>query len=87
MRTVDLSQKAFALGAQQSESVVSEALGGTRNLAFEWLVQQDVAFLSALIEEVQREKGITAQSKREAKRHLAVALLAQILDLMDEGAA
>jgi hypothetical protein len=40
MRRDELSQKAFAIDCKQSESVVSEALSGTRNLAAEWVWQQ-----------------------------------------------
>src|SRR5690349_17868391 len=46
MRRTDLSQKAFAINADQSDSVISEALNGSRHLAAEWLWVQPETFLT-----------------------------------------
>lgn len=65
MRRVDLSQKAFAINAGQSESVISEALSGTRHLAMEWLWAQEDTFWNALIEAIEDERGLTQERATE----------------------
>ena len=89
MRAVGLSQKAFAINAHQTESVVSEALSGSgaRNIALEWIHAQDVTFITAWVEELSREKGLTPRSRSEVKRQLIVALFAQLLELVEGDAA
>ena len=83
MRAVDLSQKVFAAEAKQTESVISEALSGTRHLSGEWLYAQSDQFLIALVELIERTRGLTAISKasRRAER------IGELVRLLIEGAA
>lgn len=86
MHAANLSQKAFAVDANQSESVISEGLNGGRALAFDWVyAQTDVAFHVELLAGMARDKGITPDSKRAIKMRLVMTVMAQLLDLLEDG--
>lgn len=84
MSSVGLSQKAFAVDAKQTESVISEALSASRALALEWLYQQDQVFCAEWVEEFSRDKGLSGMGRRELKRQAFLAVMAQLLALLDE---
>ena len=48
MRRAGLSQKAFAINCQQPESVISEALSGSRQFHAEWIDAQSDEFVAVL---------------------------------------
>lgn len=66
MRRADLSQKAFAIDAKQPISVISEALGGTRNLAGEWVWMQTSEAFHLHRQAVEREARGMDQAAIEA---------------------
>jgi hypothetical protein len=84
MRSVDLSQKAFAIAAQQPESVVSEGLHGQRNLAFDWIDAQDDAFVLDLCQRWLASRNLTPQNQRAARLRLAATLFQTLIDLSED---
>jgi len=80
MREADLSQKAFAINAKQSESVISEALGGTRNLSADWLYAQPDRFVQILIDKVSIARNLTAESKAALQRARILELIGLLLE-------
>jgi hypothetical protein len=84
MRSVDLSQKAFALACGQAESVVSEGLHGTRNLAFDWLDAQDDVFVLDFCQRWLQSRNLTPQNQRAARVKLAATLFQTLIDLAEE---
>lgn len=87
MVNTNTSQKAFALTAEQSESVISEALAASRALALDWLCAQEPEFLLVWWEELCRHKGMTPQSRKESYRQVTVSLLASLMAMLDEEVA
>lgn len=65
MQAAGLSQKAFAIEAGQSESVISEALAGTRNLAADWVWAQDDAFWLALSTRIASARNFSPEREDE----------------------
>lgn len=62
MRRSGLSQKAFALDAKQPESVISEALNGSRALPSEWVWgQTDLTFQRELKSLEESELGLSGE--------------------------
>lgn len=81
MRLTDLSQKAFALNAGQSESVISEALSGSRHLAAEWVWapgQPDV-FIEKLISLIKIERGLADANEEKLFADLVGQLVSAVL--------
>jgi hypothetical protein len=78
MRLVDLSNKAFAINAGQPESVISEALTGSRHLAAEWVWAQPDTFMSTLIDLIQNERAIGERAD-EIEADMIGQLLGRIL--------
>ena|ERR1041385_454590 len=85
MAETGLTQKAMAINAEISEAVLSDALAphGTRNLAAEWLFDQEDAFLLALVEKLMRARGLTPASKRE----VAAERISELVKLLISEAA
>jgi len=83
MARTGLSQKAMAANAGVAESVLSEALAphGTRHLALEWLWAQDDEFLAVLVDRLTEARGLTDQSRREAKAARVSELIRLILEV------
>lgn len=84
MRSVDLSQKAFAVNADQPESVVSESLNGQRNLAFDWMDAQDDTFVAAFAQAWLESRQLSPQNQRSARVKLAATLFQQLIDLVEQ---
>lgn len=71
-RRDDLTNKAFAIDCKQSESIVSEALSGSRTLNAEWLWMQRDSFWLHLIDVVRESRGLDEAVKAEIEdRELA----------------
>ena len=84
MRTADLSQKAFALDASQTESTVSEGLSGGRNLAFDWILNQtDLGFRVSFIEALQRAWDLDPKQDHQVQIDLAVALFDRLVSAIE----
>jgi hypothetical protein len=86
MRLCGLSNKAFAINAGQSESVISEALSGARHLATEWVWAQPDEFVSTLIDLMKTERAIDERAD-EIEADLIVQLLGRILAFRRRGLA
>lgn len=84
MRRTDTSQKAFAIGAKQPESVISEGLNGQRNLAFDWIDAQEDAFVLTFVDVWLASRNLTPQNQRAARLKLAATLFQQLVDLVEE---
>src|ERR1051326_6814701 len=80
MRAIGLSQKAFAINAGQTESVISEALSGTRNLAVEWVYAQEDAYLVEFIDGMERARQLTEEAKGSLRADRIAELVRLILD-------
>jgi hypothetical protein len=66
MRRSGLSQKAFAIDAGQTESVISEALHAKRAFDVQWIWRQtSAAFRRALREAEDESMGLDPRSQRE----------------------
>ncbi len=81
MRTAGLSQKAFAINCKQSESVISEALSGSRQFHAEWIDAQPDAFVEVLA--VVMLEG----RKRPSPRDLALEHLLEAARLLSQEVA
>jgi DNA-binding phage protein len=83
MARVGLSQKAMAANAEIAESVLSDALAphGTRHLAMAWLLDQDDEFLVVLLDRITVARGLTDQSRRDAKAARVSELVRLILEV------
>lgn len=81
MREADLSQKAFAVDAQQSESVISEALSGGRHLSADWLYAQNDGFLLALMKGIERARHLTPESKAALRANRISELIRLLLEV------
>lgn len=79
MRDAGLSQKAFAIEAGQSESVISEALAGTRNLAADWVWAQDDAFWLALSTRISSARGFSAEREDEIEEAQILQIVGTLL--------
>lgn len=79
MRLVGLSQKAFALQAEQPESVISEALAGRRHFAIEWLWKQDGVFLLRFFAMVMDARQLTPENISAIRRQRIVELVDLLL--------
>jgi hypothetical protein len=83
MRSVGLSQKAFAINAGQPESVISEALNGQRNIATDWIDAQDDTFVVAYAEGLIKSRGLLPTNKRQARMATAMALMQQLVEAIE----
>ena len=85
MAETGLSQKAMSQTADIPESVLSDALAphGTRNLAAEWLLGQDDAFVIALLARIQTVRGLSVESRRCAR----AARIGELVRLLVEESA
>ena len=83
MRLTDLSQKAFALNAGQPESVISEALNGTRHLASEWVWApgQPSTFIEKLIDLIEADRGLTDENAEQRYADLVGQLVSALMKL------
>jgi hypothetical protein len=83
MRSVGLSQKAFAINCGQAESVISEALHGQRNIATDWIDAQDDTFVVAYAEGLIKSRGLLPRNKRQARMATAIALMQQLVEAIE----
>lgn len=79
MSETGLSQKAFAINAEQSQSVVSEAFNGRRTLALGWLWAQDDVFLLRFFELAMKERRLTPEHASAIRRRRIVELMDLLL--------
>jgi hypothetical protein len=79
LRATNTSQKAFAIAAEQSPSVISEALCGRRHFAIEWVWAQDDRFLATFFELAQAARRLTPESRSAINRKRIVELLDLLL--------
>lgn len=79
MREVGLTNKAFAINADQSESVISEALSGTRHLSAEWVWAQDDVFWKALDDRIEAARGFTPEREDEIEEQQILMVIGALL--------
>lgn len=81
MRRAGLSQKAFAIDAGITESVLSEALSGARHLSVDWLWSQGDLFVAELIKLVSERRNLTEQTQRSLRAERVAELVRLLLEV------
>jgi hypothetical protein len=79
MSETGTSQKAMAITAGVSASVLSEALAGRRSFSMLWLWAQDDHFLARFLEHVQEARDLTPANVRAIQRRRIVELVDLLL--------